>query len=326
MDRIQTYMFLNLTQLLMPAYREHFGVLACNIRHPLIMRGVLLAAFQERSPIILEIAESEQAYCGWSPEQVVADVRAYVVQLQQQFGYMIPIGLHLDHVQKDESLILKAVDAGFTSALLDLSKLSDEENYQRCAAMRKYLDSIGASLEIEKGIIGFAKDLPDDVELLYTSVEDAVAAVEVVRPHALAIAVGNGHGLYTETPHIGFERIALIAQALAKYQTPLVLHGGSGLPLEAFAHAVEVGIQKVNYATALSDVLFAHLPPDVRQSMDKAAAIQGTELRKVLGHFKQTITNLPTIITAAIVDAIAEHVSLVLRNGMHSVDKAQQYN
>ncbi|MBP6085141.1 class II fructose-bisphosphate aldolase [Candidatus Gracilibacteria bacterium] len=319
-------MFLNLTQLLMPAYREHFGVLACNIRHPLIMRGVLQAAFRDRSPIILEIAESEQAYCGWSPVQVVADVRTCVVQLQQQFGYMIPIGLHLDHVQKDESLILKAVDAGFTSALLDLSKLSDEENYQRCAVMRKYLDSVGASLEIEKGIIGFAKDLPDDVELLYTSVEDAVAAVEVVRPHALAIAVGNGHGLYTETPHIGFERIALIAQALAKYQTPLVLHGGSGLSLEAFAHAVEVGIQKVNYATALSDVLFAHLPADLLQSMDDAASMQGTELRKVLGQFKQTIADLPIAITTMITNVIAEHVSGVLLNGMHSVGKAKQYN
>lgn len=319
-------MFLNLTQLLMPAYREHFGVLACNIRHPLIMRGVLLAAFQERSPIILEIAESEQAYCGWSPEQVVADVRAYVVQLQQQFGYMIPIGLHLDHVQKDESLILKAVDAGFASALLDLSKLSDAENYRRCVAMRTYLDSVGASLEIEKGIIGFAKDLPHDVEQLYTRVEDAVAAVEMVQPHALAIAVGNGHGLYTETPHIGFERIALIAQALAKYQTPLVLHGGSGLPLEAFAHAVEVGIQKVNYATALSDVLFAHLPADLRQSMDEAASMQGTELRKVLGQFKQSITDLPTPITIVIIEAIAEHVSVVLRIGMHSAAKAKQYN
>ncbi|MBP7057532.1 class II fructose-bisphosphate aldolase [Candidatus Gracilibacteria bacterium] len=318
-------MFLNLTQLLTPAYHEHFGVLSCNIRHPLIMQGVLQAAFRDRSPIILEIAESEQAYCGWAPEQVVVDVCDYLAQLHKQYGYMIPIGLHLDHVQRDESLIVRAVEAGFRSALLDLSKLSDTENYQRCAAMRAYLDSVGASLEIEKGIIGFAKDLPDDVEQLYTSVEDAVAAVEVVRPHALAIAVGNGHGLYTETPHIGFDRIALIAQALAKYQTPLVLHGGSGLSLEAFAHAVDVGIQKVNYATALSDVLFAHLPADLRQSMDAAASMQSAELRKVLGQFKQSITDLPIAITAMITDAIAEHVHSVLREGMHSTNKAELY-
>lgn len=315
----------NLQELLEPAYKNHFAVLACNIRHPLIMRACLEAAFSLKAPIILEIAESEQAYCQWSPEQVAEEVLMTIEICQHYFGYRIPVGLHLDHVQKDEALITKAVAAGFRSALLDLSRLTDEENHQRCAHMVQVLHAKDASLEIEQGCIGFAKDLPYDVEQLYTTVEQARNAVEAVHPDALAIAVGNGHGLYTETPHIGFQRIREIADALQGSRTPLVLHGGSGLTLDVFAQAVKAGINKVNYATALSDILFTHLPQDLLVRINTTAQEQNVEQRKVLGQYKEVIRDLPKSDKAAIHRALVGHVSELITTSLGSADTLHLY-
>lgn len=319
------YPIANLQELLQPAYQHHFAVLACNIRHPLIMRACLEAAFQLRAPIILEIAESEQAYCRWSPEQVAEEVMMAIEICVHYFGYRIPVGLHLDHVQNDETLIGRAVQVGFRSALLDLSRLPDAENYRRSTAMAEFLHQHHASLEIEQGAIGFAKDLPDQVENLYTTVDQAVRAVESVHPDALAIAVGNGHGFYTETPHIGFQRIREIADALKPHQTPLVLHGGSGLSLEAFKQAVAAGINKVNYATALSELLFTHLPPALLVQIKQAADDQKLEQRKVLGQFKDAIRTIPKENKQRMHQAIVEEVSRLILVSLGSANTLSFY-
>lgn len=319
------YPIANLQELLQPAYRHGFAVLACNIRHPLIMRACLEAAFQVRAPIILEIAESEQSYCKWSPEQVAEEVMMAIEICVHYFGYRIPVGLHLDHVQQDENLIDRAIKAGFRSSLLDLSRLPDEENYRRSAAMAERLHHQNASLEIEQGAIGFAKDLPDQVESLYTTVDQAVRAVEQVHPDALAIAVGNGHGFYTETPHIGFQRIQEIAHALRPTNTPLVLHGGSGLTLETFKQAVAVGINKVNYATALSALLFAHLPAGLLVQIKQAADDQKLEQRKVLGQFKDAIRNIPKENKQCIHEAIVADVSRLIVASLGSANTLSLY-
>lgn len=315
----------NLKELLTPAYQNNFAVLACNIRHPLIMRACLEAAFQLKAPIILEIAESEQAYCDWSPEEVAEEVLVAIEICAHYFGYRIPVGLHLDHVQKDEALIGRAVKAGFRSTLLDLSRLSDQENHARCAYQAQILHAQNVSLEIEQGCIGFAKDLPHDVEQLYVTVDQAVAAVDAVHPDALAIAVGNGHGLYAETPHIGFGRIKEVASALCATKTPLVLHGGSGLSLEVFSRAVAAGINKVNYATALSDFLFAHLPSDLLVQINQSAAEQGVEQRKVLGQFKNAIRIMPKLNKQAVHQAIVDNVSQLISVSLGSANRLDLY-
>ncbi|MBI4836555.1 MAG: class II fructose-bisphosphate aldolase [Candidatus Abawacabacteria bacterium] len=321
-------MFLNLKEILTPAYNQKFAVLACNIRHPIIMAACLDAAFAVQSPIILEIAESEQEYCAWSPEEIVPQVQLILEQYQKLYGYTVPVGLHLDHVQKDEALIERALQAGFRSALLDLSRFNDEENYRRCLLMKEKMRSYQASLEMEQGAIGFAKDLPAEdvtVESLYTTVEKAVLAVETVQPDALAIAVGNGHGLYKETPHIGFARIQMIADALHQYRTPLVLHGGSGLSLDIFAQAVAVGINKVNYATELSLILFSHLPQDLQIAMEEAAKIAGTEWRKMIGRYKSEIAAVEQNSLRICHQDLKEHVIALLTKGLGSAYQAKLY-
>jgi len=202
--------------------------------------------------------------------------------------------LHVDHVQKNDELVLQALQAGFRSGLLDLSMLPDAENHARCKSMIEKVHALGASLEVEQGAIGFAKDLPhttQEIEKLYTTVEHAIAMVEAVHPDALAIAVGNGHGTYTETPHIGFKRIREIADALTSYKIPLVLHGGSGLS-SMFKQAVTSGINKVNYATELTNILFKNLPEDLLSKMNTAANEKKVDLRKVIGMFKIEINEI----------------------------------
>ncbi len=284
----------NLHELLTPAYEHGFAVLACNVRHPLVMAACLEAAFDAKTPIILQLSESEYHYCNWSFADFVGQAKSFTEILTKKYGYQIPLGIHLDHVQKDETLIDQALDAGFRSALLDLSALPDEENRKRCADASTRVHARNCDLEVEQGAIGFAKDLPhslEAIEKLYATVEQALAMVEAVHPEALAIAVGNGHGTYVETPHIGFDRIHEIANALKPYKVPLVLHGGSGLK-SMFKQAVSVGINKINYATELTNILFASMPENLLKAMEVAAAQQKVDLRKVVGQFKADISTM----------------------------------
>lgn len=285
----------NLQELLSPAYEHEFAILACNVRHSLIMEACLDAAFQARAPLIMQLSESEYHYCDWSFVDFVAEAQKNIEILIHKYNYQIPIGIHLDHLQKDETLIDQALDAGFRSVLLDLSALSDEENRKRCGVAIKKVHARDCSMEVEQGAIGFAKDLPhtvEEIEKLYTTVEQATVMVEGVHPDALAIAVGNGHGTYIETPHIGFDRIKEIAGVLKPYKTPLVLHGGSGLK-NLFQQAVASGINKVNYATELSNILFACIPESLLKNMQLSADQQKTDLRKVIGQYKDAIKQMP---------------------------------
>ncbi len=318
----------NLKELLSPAYEHKFAVLACNVRHPLIMQACLDAAFQVNAPLILQISESEHAYCDWSFSSFAAHAIEKITYFTERYGYQIPVGLHVDHVQKNDELILEALMAGFRSALLDLSMLPDEENHARCKTMIEKVHTLNASLEVEQGAIGFAKDLPEDVndiEKLYTTVEQALAMVEAVHPDALAIAVGNGHGTYTETPHIGFDRIRDIANALKSYKTPLVLHGGSGLQ-SMFKKAVESGINKVNYATELTNILFQNLPEDLLAKMNKAAKEKGIDLRKVIGQFKIEINQISQERKAALHQDIVKQIIKVISEGLGSANTSHFYS
>ncbi len=109
------YRFLNLKEILEPAQKYKFGVAACNIRSKYILDGVLNAAFKEKSPIMLEIAESEMRYCNLPPERLTDLVLERLSKLEKKYGYKVPVTLHADHVKKDLTVIDRSVKAGFSS-------------------------------------------------------------------------------------------------------------------------------------------------------------------------------------------------------------------
>src|SRR3989339_997372 len=156
------YTLSNLRTLLAVADQAKFGVVACNIRSRFVLNAVLESAWQEKSPVILEIAESETSYCNMFPDRLTKLAYECIERMIQKYGYSVPVCVHHDHVQKDvDGCVQRAIDAGFSSVELDLSKLPVEENAAKCKEVVEKLHPLGISLEVEDGEIGNADALAD---------------------------------------------------------------------------------------------------------------------------------------------------------------------
>lgn len=319
--------FYNLRELLGPALHHHFGVPAINCRSRHIVSAVLTAAWEEKSPVILEIAESEQKYCNMPPERLADMVQEEMNTVIERYGYSVPVCLHMDHVQKDLTLIDRAITSGFSSVEADLSKLPLAENIAKSQVVVAKAHSFGVSVELEEGEIGATSALVDpnidaNIEQYYTKVEDATRLAKEGGADAIAIFVGNGHGQYLKEPKIGFDRISEVASLAG---IPVVLHGGSGLAPEVFRKAIECGAAKFNYATSVSDILFANLPAEFVALMDAKAKELNTARRKVLYLFEEKIDALPTEILVKARKAMEEHVRMMMREAFLSSGKADLY-
>jgi fructose-bisphosphate aldolase class II len=322
------YTLSNLHRVLPIARENHFGVVAVNQRHKVIIEASCEAAWQERSPIILECAESEASYCHMAPERMSDLVHDVLSAMIQKYGYTVPVVMHQDHVQKDLTLIDRAAKAGFSSCEVDLSRLSMEENIQGSSGIVSAMHPLGISVEVEEGEIGFASALKDmeNVENYYTKVEDAYKLVEATRPDALAVFVGNGHGQYEVKPKIGFDRIREIDEAIREFGVQVVLHGGSGLPPEEFQKAVQAGAAKFNYATSVSDIFFKNLPQTLIAEMETTGKAQNKPLRKVLDQFLDQIDALDPVILNQAKQAMIDHIKFMMKNAFQSSGKAALFS
>ncbi len=194
------------------------------------------------------------------------------------------IGLHLDH-SYDEAEVRRAIDCGFTSVMFDASRDDLETNIRRTRAMVEYAHARGVAVESELGAIGLAKDGTDARTDLFTKPETVAYFCRETGVDSLAIAIGNAHGDYLQTPRLDLTRLDEIR---AVTETPLVLHGGSGIPDDQLAEAFRRGINKFNYGTdvkrryaeALRAYLAEHEPPQSLDILGVPAAVQAamTEL------------------------------------------------
>ena len=196
------YTLSNLRQLLKVADDNNFGIPACNVRHADIAHAVMDAAWELHAPMILEIAESETGYCPMMPDKLSNIVHEAIEERISRYGYSVPVCLHHDHIQKDvDGCVQRAIDAGFSSVEVDLSKQDLKDNIKKCYEVAEKIHPLGISLEVEDGEIGAASALADpdmekNIENYFTKVETAASLVEAVKPEALAFFVGNGHGVY----------------------------------------------------------------------------------------------------------------------------------
>jgi len=168
--------------------------------------------------------------------------------LKDQFT--IPVVLHLDHT-KDLARIKEVIDAGFTSVMIDASALEFNDNIALTRQVVEYAHAKGVSVEAELGRILTTDKLETDSDsLLYTVPEEAAEFVRRTGVDALAVSVGSAHGVYmVKDPKIDYERIEQIRKLI---DTPLVLHGGSGLPAKTVLKAITLpsgGVSKINIAT-----------------------------------------------------------------------------
>ncbi len=229
-------MLVNLQTILKQADEQGYAVPAFNVYNMETVMGVIAAAEEKRSPVIIQFY-SRLATTG------VADCLTPIM-LKAAHDATVPVCIHLDHGTGYDAASI-ALKNGATGIMLDYSKLSLEENIAKTAAAVKVLSAANVGVEGEIGHIGMAKDgVPTD----YTTVEEAVEFVTKTGVCALAVAVGTAHGRYKQAPVLQIQRIKEIKEATG---VAVVLHGGSGVPDEQIQMAVAAGIRKINFGTDL---------------------------------------------------------------------------
>lgn len=213
---------------------ESSALLATNFYNFETLKGLLLAAQQTQSNLILQLSESSLHYLGIKPAVSMA-----TSMLKE---YDIKGWLHLDHGNSVE-LVKKCLDAGFDSVMIDASEHSFAENIRITKEVVKIAAPYGANVEAE---LGYVAKLGQQQSLEPTPAEEAKRFSEQTGVDALAIAIGNAHGFYKESPHLRIDRLKEIR---AVTQCALVLHGSSGIPDAQLQEAIRNGISKINLAT-----------------------------------------------------------------------------
>lgn len=208
--------------------------------------------------IILQTTEATINYLGL--RMILAMAKVAADEMEQ------PAALHLDH-GGNYDLAARCIEHGYTSVMIDGSKLSFADN---CAITRRVTDlahSTGVSVEGELGHVGQnSETTARERAEFFTTAEDAARFVNETNVDALAVAVGTAHGFYKGAVKIDFDRLKQISAALPN--TPLVLHGGSGVSAELLRKAISCGIRKVNFGTELKNAFTKSVKASLLSSDD----------------------------------------------------------
>lgn len=231
----------NMEEMLLSAYKEKYAVAQFNINNLEWTRYILEECQNNNSPVILGVSEGAARYMGG-----FLTVANLVRSLVKDLKITIPVAIHLDHGSSVKSCI-DAIEAGFTSVMIDASKYSLEENIKITKEVVEYASHRGITVEAEVGHIGGTEDEINS-DIAYAKLEDCEVFVKETNIDFLAPALGSVHGLYKGTPCINFERMEKINNSL---KMPLVLHGGTGLSDEIIKESIKNGICKININTEL---------------------------------------------------------------------------
>ncbi len=239
-------MIANLNEVLLPAKKGRYAVGLFNTINMEMARGVIAAAEELNAPVIIGTAEILLPY---GP---LEELSYLLVPMAKKAS--VPVVLHLDHGLNEETC-KRALKLGFRSIMYDCSTSSYEDNIKKVKEMAEFAHSYGASIEAELGHVGDnegsaeGSDQLTNPAMFYTQPKQAKEFIEATKADALAIAVGTAHGAYKLPPKLDFDRIKEIADIV---DTPLVLHGGSGLSDADFEKAIACGISKVNIFTDIN--------------------------------------------------------------------------
>lgn len=191
--------------------------------------------------VILGASEAAIKYMGGY--NVVSHL---VYSLVKDLNINIDVCLHLDHGSSIESC-KKAIDAGFSSVMIDASKYSLDENINITQEVVKYAHDKNVTVEAEVGHIGGVEDgIASGV--LVASLDDCIKFVKETKVDMLAPAIGSVHGVYKGEPNLDYD---LLTSLKNNINIPLVLHGGSGIPDEKIIKAIKLGVSKININTEL---------------------------------------------------------------------------
>jgi len=232
-------MLVNLNDILKDAQKNHYAAGLFNTTDTDMLEGVISAAEELRSPVIIGTAEI------LLPHGELKLIAPSVIEAAKRAT--VPVVVHYDHGLTFDRC-METIKLGFSSIMFDGSAGGEEENIKNTKEMVKIAHSLGISVEGEIGHVGNADVGDNETSDMYTTPEEAVSFVNETGVDALAVAIGTAHGAYKTKPQLDIKRLEAIRAAL---DTPLVLHGGSGLSDDDFKNTIKGGIAKVNIYTDL---------------------------------------------------------------------------
>ena len=258
------------TEMLNKAKEGHYAVGQFNINNLEWTKSILLTAEELKAPVILGVSEGAAKYMtGFKT------VSAMVAAMVDSLGITVPVALHLDHGSYDGAKA--ALEAGFSSIMFDGSHYSIEENLEKTKEMVELCHAKGVSIEAEVGSIGGEED-------------GVIGKGEVADPKEcrmiadlgvdfLAAGIGNIHGKYPANwAGLNFDVLAKIQEVTNG--RPLVLHGGSGIPVDQVKRAISLGVSKINVNTELQLVFAAATRKYIEEGKDEQG--KGYDPRKLL--------------------------------------------
>lgn len=226
-------------EMLLNAQKGGYAVGAFNAENMEMVKAIIQAAEELKAPVMIQTTPSTIKYGTLDTYSAIVAAEAAKAA--------VPVCLHLDHGSSFE-LAMQAMKAGYTSVMIDGSKLDFEGNVEVSKRVADVAAALNIPCEAELGKVGGKEDDLEAEADTNTDPQEAKEFVERTGVTSLAVAIGTAHGFYVGTPVLDKERLSEIRQVV---DIPLVLHGASGLTDEDVRDCVKRGICKVNFATEL---------------------------------------------------------------------------
>ncbi|MCB2298571.1 class II fructose-bisphosphate aldolase [Clostridium tagluense] len=250
--------------LLNKAEKGKYAVGSFSVANMEMVMGAIKAGEELNSPMIIQIAEVRLNY---SPLHLIGPMMVSAASAAK-----IPVAIHFDHGLTLEK-VNEALELGFTSVMIDGSKCSLKDNMNLTKKVMDEAKKYNADVEAEIGRVGGSEDGSENLSILCTGVNEAKEFYSETGVDALAVAIGNAHGVYLENPKLNFNILDEINKSV---DVPLVLHGGTGISDEDFRKCISLGIRKINIATAT----FASVEENVRKLYNQSENVDYFKLHE----------------------------------------------
>lgn len=272
-------MLVTLKEILAEAEKNKYAVGLYNFVTLEMAKGIIEAANEEKSPIILGIAECHIPTVDFD---FAVAVMQHAIKVAK-----VPVCLHFDHGLTFEN-IEYAMKNGFSSVMYDGSALPYEENVKNTLHVTTLAKKYGCSVEAELGHVGgVGEGGSEEDNSVFTEVAQVNDFIDKTDVDALAVSIGTSHGVYKCTPKLDIQRLSEI---YAVSKRPLVLHGGSGLTDDDFKNCVANGIRKVNIFTDMAYAQYRSMAADLEKKLAFEPAVENSikAVKEVVKHKMRT--------------------------------------
>jgi len=273
-------MLVSVKEILQKAKDNDYAVGSFNTVNLETTKGIIEAAREMRSPVIIQITEKTMEYAGGRA------IFNLVKNIADFYAPEIPVGIHLDH-GKGFDIIKRAVDIGFSSVMFDGSRKKYEDNLMVTKEIADYCHQKGVSVQGELGSVPYLGEIDmDDTEWnkYMTDPGQAGEFVKITGVDSLAVAIGNAHGFFKERQEPDYPRLEMISKEVS---VPLILHGASDWEDGKVQEVVKRGISCFNVDTAVRIAFMNNL---MRSSKSQEGI--SFDIRKTLGEAEAAVKDV----------------------------------